>query len=167
MKKPTKKTSTSKRASAVEKRLGPKRAIVRWEPNPRRGVKTKIAVLECGHARALPDGPRKSYRCNQCRIEARDGSPVLSRYQKALVATGKSPLLLKKKPATAPAIKREPRAVAKTARRATAEIVVREPQAEVTARGRDGDVVKLSVQDAVAGIVQEREPEVERVAAYD
>lgn len=122
-------------AAAIAKRLGPMRAIVRWEANPRKAVKTQIAILECGHARALSRGPRKSYRCNQCRIEQRDGSPVLSRYQKALAASGKPPVIL------TPQSRRAARKAA-TVAAARADAIVRDPYPG-------------------------REPEVERVAAYD
>lgn len=82
--------STAANDAALTLRLGPSKKIVRWVDNPRKGASTKIAVLECGHGRALREGPRQSFRCNQCRMEKASGVKVLSRFQKAGLAAKKA-----------------------------------------------------------------------------
>lgn len=102
------------------KRLGPTRRIVQWVKNPKPNATTLIAVLECGHGRATPNGPRTTIRCNQCRIEKRDGRKKLSRFAKNLMVVGKQATAVKPAWAAKKKAAKKSATKAKPARRAKA-----------------------------------------------
>lgn len=127
--------------AALTARLGPIKKIVRWVDNPRKGASTKIAVLECGHGRALREGPRQTFRCNQCRIEKASGAKVISRFKKAGLAPVAAKKAVKKsaaksapKRATKPPVK-----AAKPAKKAAAPKKTAAPVARVAVPEAEAD----------------------------